>query len=223
MADSNKPVSKDTNNRGAEAQNIRRMAEIQSCLDSSGLEKIPESPITLEYRNLDLTKHRLVYDGPLTMKLGDPNRFKTTDLHVFLFENFILLLQKQKHKYLLKFHTNTKRRGPEILSSPVIKLPTVFARPIGPSKRQSSGKAAFHLLKYDAECTSKSEIYVFVASSAQERAQWIRHITEANNTAHNNREATKFVSDGKKVLLLGSAIFLMCIFISAMSALPTFL
>ena len=88
MADSNEPVPKVTNNQEAEAQNILRMAEIQSCLDSSGLEKIPESPITLEYRNLDLIKHRLVYDGPLTMKLGDPNRFKTTDLHVFLFENF---------------------------------------------------------------------------------------------------------------------------------------
>ena len=115
MADSNKPVPKVTNNQETEAQNIRRMAEIQSCLDSSGLEKIPESPITLEYRNLDLTKHRLVYDGALTMKFGHPNRFKTTNLHVFLFENFILLLQKQNDKYLLKFHSNnysTKRRLP---------------------------------------------------------------------------------------------------------------
>ena len=170
MANSNEPVLKVTNNQEVEAKNIQRMAEIQNCLDTSGLEKIPESPITLEYRNLDLTKHRLVYDGPLAMKIGDPNGFKTTKLHVFLFENFILLLQKQNDKYLLKFHSinySAKRRGPEILSSPpVIKLPTTFVRPLGTSKRQDSGKAAFYLLKHE-DSALKSEIYVFVASSAQ--------------------------------------------------------
>ena len=34
----------------AEAQNIQRLAEIQRNLDASGLEKMPESPITNEYR-----------------------------------------------------------------------------------------------------------------------------------------------------------------------------
>ena len=34
----------------AEAQNIQRLAEIQRSLDTSGLEKIPESPISSEYR-----------------------------------------------------------------------------------------------------------------------------------------------------------------------------
>ena len=102
-------------------------------------------------------------------------------------------------------------------SPPVIKLPT-NVRPTRSRKRD------FYLLKYDAECTSKSEIYVFVASSAQERAKWIHHIKEANNTARNQEtSATLIVSDGKKVLFLGSAIFLMCVFISAVSALPTFL
>ena len=97
MANSNEPVLEVTNNQEAEAKNIQRMADIQKCLDTSGLEKIPESPITLEYRNLDLTKHRLVYDGPLAMKIGgDTNGFQTTKLHVFLFEKFILLLRKQK-------------------------------------------------------------------------------------------------------------------------------
>jgi Rho guanine nucleotide exchange factor 11 len=83
------------------------LAELQRSLDTSGLEKIPESPISSEYRNLDLTKHRLIYDGPLTMKLGDTKRFKTIDLHVVLLEDCIMLLQKQDDKYLLKFHTTT--------------------------------------------------------------------------------------------------------------------
>ena len=140
MANSNEPVLEVTNNQEAEAKNIQRMADIQSCLDTSGLEKIPESPITFEYRNFDLTKHRLVYDGPLAMKIGGDtnNGYKTTKLHVFLFEKFILLLQKQKNinKYLLKFYndtsftSNAKKRGPEMSSSPVIKLPIKFVRPV---------------------------------------------------------------------------------------------
>ena len=230
MANSNEPVLEVTNNQEAEAKNIQRMADIQKCLDTSGLEKIPDSPITLEYRNLDLTKHRLVYDGPLAMKIGDTtNGFQTTKLHVFLFEKFILLLRKQKNnnKYLLKFHndtsftSNAKKRGPEMSSSPVIKLPIKFVRPV------LSRKKDFYLLKYDAECTSNSEIYIFIAPSTHERTKWINHITQANKTAHNqepNSDATTMmVSDGKKVLFLGSAILLMCVFISAVSALPTFL
>ena len=230
MANSNEPVLEVTNNQEAEAKNIQRMADIQKCLDTSGLEKIPESPITLEYRNLDLTKHRLVYDGPLAMKIGDTtNGFQTTKLHVFLFEKFILLLQKQKNinKYLLKFHndtsftSNAKIRGPEMPFSPVIKLPIKFIRPVLSRKRD------FYLLKYDAECTSNSEIYIFIAPSTHERTKWIHQIRKANKTAHNqepNSDATTMiVSDGKKVLFLGSAVLLMCVFISAVSALPTFL
>ena len=34
----------------AEAQNIQRLAEIQRNLDTSGLEKMPDSPICAEYR-----------------------------------------------------------------------------------------------------------------------------------------------------------------------------
>ena len=34
----------------AEAQNIQRLAEIQQSLDVSGLDKFPESPISIEYR-----------------------------------------------------------------------------------------------------------------------------------------------------------------------------
>ena len=36
--------------RVAEAQNLQRMREIQRNLDTSGLEKVPDSPITIEYR-----------------------------------------------------------------------------------------------------------------------------------------------------------------------------
>ena len=54
------------------------------------------------WQNLDLRDHRLIYDGQLTMKLGETKRFKTIDLHVLLLEDCIMLLQRQDDKYLLK-------------------------------------------------------------------------------------------------------------------------
>ena len=87
------------------------------------------------FQNLDLTKHRLIYDGPLTMKLGDTKRFKTIDLHVVLLEDCIMLLQKQDDKYLLKFHTTTfgttgAPQGQKFCHSPVIKFSTMLVRPV---------------------------------------------------------------------------------------------
>merc|ERR1719225_530141 len=161
----------------AEAQNIQRLAEIQQNLDTSGLEKMAESPITNEYRNLDLTKHRLIYDGPLTMKLGDTKRFKTIDLHVLLLEDCIMLLQKQDDKYLLKFHTSTfgttgAPQGQKFCHSPVIKFSTMLVRPVATDKR------AFYLLN---TTQNGPQIYELVANSTADRSQWFRHITEASN------------------------------------------
>lgn len=152
----------------AEAQNIQRLAEIQRNLDTSGLEKMAESPITNEYRNLDLTKHRLIYDGPLTMKLGDTKRFKTIDLHVLLLEDCIMLLQKQDDKYLLKFHTSTfgttavGTQGHKFCHSPVIKFATMLVRPVATDKR------AFYLLN---TTQNGPQIYELVASSTADRTQ----------------------------------------------------
>ena len=87
-------------------QNRLRLAEIQTNLDTSGLDKMGhDHPIYREYRNLDLTRgHVLIYDGPLIMKLGDSKRVKP--LHVVLLEDCMLLLQKQGDKFLLKFHSS---------------------------------------------------------------------------------------------------------------------
>ena len=89
-----------------------------------------------------MTKHRLIYDGPLTMKLGDTKRFKTIDLHVLLLEDCIMLLQKQDDKYLLKFHTSTfgtasvGTQGHKFCHSPVIKFATMLVRPVATGKKK---------------------------------------------------------------------------------------
>jgi hypothetical protein len=45
----------------AEAQNKQKLEEVMvmSCLDTSGLEKVgPDTAVCVEYRNVDLTRHR---------------------------------------------------------------------------------------------------------------------------------------------------------------------
>ena len=61
------------NHQVAEAQNRQELVEIQRCLDTSPLDKHvgPDHPICQEYKNIDLTKHRLIHEGSLKMKLGD--------------------------------------------------------------------------------------------------------------------------------------------------------
>jgi hypothetical protein len=89
------------------------------------------------FQNLDLTKHRLIYDGQLTMKLGETKRFKTIDLHVLLLEDCIMLLQRTDDKYLLKFHTSIggtslgqNPAGGKWQHSPIIKFASMLVRPV---------------------------------------------------------------------------------------------
>lgn len=74
----------------------------------------------LLFQNLDLTRYRLIYDGPMTLKLGDTRRFKTVDLHVLLLENCLMLLQKQVQifkNHNLKFKKIYKMNIVNILSN----------------------------------------------------------------------------------------------------------
>ena len=103
VREKSKEINDSINQLVALQQNSLRLAEIQANLDTSGLDKMgSDHPIYREYRNLDLTKHSLIYDGPLIMKLGDSKRAKA--LHVVLLEDCMMLLQKQGEKFLLKFH-----------------------------------------------------------------------------------------------------------------------
>ena len=132
----------------AEAQNKQKMEEIQRCLDTQGLEKLgPDTPVCVEYRNVDLTKFRLLYDGVLTLHLGgsESKGKRNIELHVLLLEDCVMFLQKQvvkcnseicrktsnnafqDEKYLLKFHTGSGvvsgggRDDAKKIHSPVIK------------------------------------------------------------------------------------------------------
>lgn len=62
---------------------FNRLQNIQRKLDKSSYDKD-------EFKKLDLTQHRLVHDGNLTMKKNP-----SIQLHGLLFENMIVLLTKQ--------------------------------------------------------------------------------------------------------------------------------
>ncbi|XP_014118308.1 PREDICTED: rho guanine nucleotide exchange factor 11-like, partial [Pseudopodoces humilis] len=53
--------------RGAE--NRRRLREHQRRLDSSALER-SSNPLAAQFRNLDLTSHRMIHEGPLAWRVG---------------------------------------------------------------------------------------------------------------------------------------------------------
>jgi len=174
----------------AEAQNKQQLVEIQGALDTSGLDKHVGSdhPICLEYKNINLTKHRLIHEGCLTMKLGDTRRIKTIDLYVLLLEDCIMLLQKEGEKFLLKFHMSTagmmQSRGDDnrkLYHSPIIKFSSMLVRPVATDKR------AFYLLN---TTQVGPQIYELVASSPGDRKTWFTHI-ESTAASYKQREARR--------------------------------
>ncbi|XP_059087726.1 uncharacterized protein LOC131884098 isoform X3 [Tigriopus californicus] len=179
--------------RVAEAQNMHMMAEIQKNLDTSGLDKLPDSPLYKEFRKVDLTQHTLLYDGVLTMKLGQKPKTKTVDLHVLLLEDCVMLLQKQDDKYLLKYHmtnslamtaANQSNMG-KTCFAPIIKVSNLLIRPNATDKR------SFYLLN---NSPNGPQFYELATQSSTDRAQWFKHITEATN-AFNSRDESQRASD----------------------------
>lgn len=147
-----------------DAENHQRLVDVQKKLDHGPFDKV-DHPIAQEFRNLDLTKYKMIYEGPLTWRM---NRQKVIDLHVLLLENMLILLQKQDDKYILKFH----KEETKVTHSPIIKLGNLLIRNVATDK-----KALFLV----STSTVGPQIYELVAISSAERKAWFRHITEASD------------------------------------------
>ena len=63
------------------------------------------------------------------------NKGKHVELHMILLEEFIVLLQKQDDKYVLKFHTVT---GRDI--SPIVKNENILVRPMATGESMGGGE-----------------------------------------------------------------------------------
>ncbi|XP_043228869.1 rho guanine nucleotide exchange factor 11-like isoform X6 [Amphibalanus amphitrite] len=158
-----KAILEHVNKVKGETERHERLVEIQNKLEQNGFSRV-DNPIVNEFNGrLDLTKYRMVHEGPVMWKFS--NKGKHVELHMILLEEFIVLLQKQDDKYVLKFHTVT---GREI--SPIVKNENILVRPMATEKR------AFFILH---NLNVGPQIYELLFASSSERDQWYRLIKEA--------------------------------------------
>uniref|UniRef100_A0A8D3DQ13 Rho guanine nucleotide exchange factor 12 n=1 Tax=Scophthalmus maximus TaxID=52904 RepID=A0A8D3DQ13_SCOMX len=123
-----KKILNHVNQAVKEAENKQRLEDYQRRLDLSSL-KQSENPMILELRNLDLTKRKMVHEGPLSWRV---NKDKRIELYTILLEDILVLLQKQDERLVLKFHGKNPASAADTTNifSPVIKLSTVLVRPV---------------------------------------------------------------------------------------------
>ncbi|KAM8927090.1 rho guanine nucleotide exchange factor 12 [Pelodytes ibericus] len=149
-----------------EAENKQKLEDYQHRLDLSYL-KPGEYAMTDELRSLDLTKRKMIHEGPLAWKV---NRDKTIDLYTLLLEDSLVLLQKQDDKLILRCHSKilTSTSDLKQIFSPVIKLNTVFVRPVA-----TDNKALFVISMSE----NGAQIYELIASTISEKNTWQDLIT----------------------------------------------
>ncbi|XP_073335280.1 rho guanine nucleotide exchange factor 12 isoform X2 [Pagrus major] len=162
-----KQILNHVNQAVKEAENKQRLEEYQRRLDMSSL-KQSENPLILELKNLDLTKRKMVHEGPLSWKV---NKDKTIELYTILLEDILVLLQKQDERLVLKFH------GKNVASvadskhtfSPVIKLNTVLVRPVATDNK------SFFVLSMSE---NGAQIYELTAQTISDQRTWQCLITQ---------------------------------------------
>uniref|UniRef100_H1A431 Rho guanine nucleotide exchange factor 11 n=1 Tax=Taeniopygia guttata TaxID=59729 RepID=H1A431_TAEGU len=148
------------------AENRQRLREHQRRLDTSALER-SSNPLAAEFRNLDLTSHRMIHEGPLSWRVG---KDKSVELHVLLLEELLVLLQRQDERWLLKCHSRGLAADTKQSFSPVLKLSSLLVRSVATDKR-----ALFII------CTSElgPQIYELVALTSSEKNTWMQLLEQA--------------------------------------------
>ncbi|XP_010721961.1 rho guanine nucleotide exchange factor 12 isoform X2 [Meleagris gallopavo] len=160
-ADHCRQVLNHVNQAVKESENKQHLEDYQRRLDLSYL-KQSEDPMMDEFRNLDLTKRKMLHEGPLTWKV---NRDKTIDLYTLLLEDILVLLQKQDDKLVLKCHSKilASTADSKHTFSPIIKLNTVLVRQVATDNK------AFFVISMSE---NGAHIYELVAQTVSEKNVW---------------------------------------------------
>ncbi|KAI4900712.1 hypothetical protein NFI96_029145 [Prochilodus magdalenae] len=150
-----------------EAENKQRLEDYQRRLDLSSL-KQSEYAMIAEFKNLDLTKRKMVHEGPLSWKV---NKDKTIELYTLLLEDILVLTQRQDEKLILKCHSKNLAGTAETkyTFSPIIKLSTVMVRSVA-----TDNKSFFVLSMSD----NGAQIYELMAQTVSEQRTWQCLITQ---------------------------------------------
>eukprot|EP00795_Rhopilema_esculentum_P016769 gene16769-8231_t len=162
-----KDILNHVNKSMKETENKWRLIELSKKIDMKALEG--NTKIFDEFKDFDLTKHKLVHEGDLIWRI---NRTKTIELHVLLLDLYMILLQKQDDKLLLKSHSTTLSTGLQDMKtthSPIIKLQNLLTRDVATDKR------AFFLV---STSSVGPQIYELVTSTILDRNTWVKVITE---------------------------------------------
>ncbi|XP_056142083.1 LOW QUALITY PROTEIN: rho guanine nucleotide exchange factor 1b [Lampris incognitus] len=141
-------------------ENLLTLKDYQRRLDVSGLK--PSNELYTEYRNIDLTQKKMIYEGPLTWKV---TKEKAIEVQCVLLGDMLMLLQRQDDKMVLKCQSKSNiavQEGKQMLS-PIIKLDSVFLREVATDR-----KAFYVIFTWD----SGAQIYELVAQSVGERKTW---------------------------------------------------
>uniref|UniRef100_A0A7N5ZSN9 Rho guanine nucleotide exchange factor (GEF) 12b n=1 Tax=Anabas testudineus TaxID=64144 RepID=A0A7N5ZSN9_ANATE len=162
-----KKILNHVNQAVKEAENKQRLEEYQRRLDLSSL-KQSENPMILELKNLDLTKRKMIHEGPLSWKV---NKDKMIELYTILLEDILVLLQKQDERLILRFHGKSLVSATDAKNtfSPVIKLNTVLVRPVATDKK------SFFVLSMSE---NGAQIYELTAQTVSDRRLWQCLITQ---------------------------------------------
>ncbi|XP_061919906.1 rho guanine nucleotide exchange factor 1b isoform X2 [Entelurus aequoreus] len=155
------------NDEVKDMENLLILKEYQRRLDTSGLK--PSNDLYTEYKNIDLTHKKMLFEGPLTWKVTKEKAF---EVHCVLLGDLLVLLQKQDDKMVLKCQSKStiaNQEGKQMLS-PIIKLDSVFLREVATDR-----KAFYVIFTWD----SGAQIYELVAQSFGERKMWTNVIKSA--------------------------------------------
>ncbi|XP_035018826.1 rho guanine nucleotide exchange factor 1b isoform X6 [Hippoglossus stenolepis] len=141
-------------------ENLFAVKDYQRRLDTSGLK--PSNELYTEYKNIDLTQKKMLYEGPLTWKV---TKEKGIEVQCVLLGDLLVLLQRQDDKMVLKCQSKSNiavQEGKQMLS-PIIKLDSVFLREVATDR-----KAFYVIFTWE----SGAQIYELVAQSVGEMRTW---------------------------------------------------
>uniref|UniRef100_A0A8C3YGQ3 Rho guanine nucleotide exchange factor 1 n=1 Tax=Catagonus wagneri TaxID=51154 RepID=A0A8C3YGQ3_9CETA len=148
-------------------EDLLRLKDYQRRLDLSLLRQSSD-PMLSEFKNLDITRKKLVHEGPLTWRV---TKDKAVEVHVLLLDDLLLLLQRQDDRLLLKSHSRTLTPTPDgkTMLRPVLRLTSAMTREVA-----TDHKAFYVIFTWDQE----AHIYELVAQTVSERKNWCALITE---------------------------------------------
>ncbi|XP_058051090.1 rho guanine nucleotide exchange factor 1 isoform X10 [Ahaetulla prasina] len=148
-------------------ENLLKLKDYQRRLDLSNLKQSTD-PLLSEFRNTDITKRNLVYEGPLTWRV---TKDKSVDVHVLLLDDILILLQKQEERLVLKCHSRTITPTPDgkQMLSPIIKLNSAMTREVA-----TDIKAFYVIFSWE----NGAQIYELVAQTVSERKNWCNIISD---------------------------------------------